>query len=298
MATQDILKKSQTIKKKKKIAKMIFLGLGFSLLLDVVNYLFFSPKLSINTITVTGNHWIDSQDILASANKVLAGRYFYLYPQKSILLYPKALLAKQIQSDWPIISQIAINTSGFDSIVISIEERPDDTVWCRNDGDKKTCWFTDPTGYIFAPAPIFSPDVFLELNGLLSAVPIGTQPLPEVKYQAITQFMGGLKEALNYTPLVGSVVSLANLEGPNSYEVILNRNQAALGSPKLQAEAASTTIAEWKLILNTTLLPTKQLNNLITILSSGQFQKDFNANNGRLDYVDLRFDQKVFYKFK
>lgn len=123
------------------------------------------------------------------------------------------------------------------------------------------CYFIDSLGYIFTEAPEFSGNVFFKYNILINTEPIGTQLLTERDFGEI-ELLLNLLEDLGMEPVELSLVE--NID----FEVLMKD--------------------ESKLIFSRDQDFVEVYDNLDSILSE---------IDGLLEYIDLRFGSKIYYRY-
>ena len=143
----------------------------------------------------------------------------------------------------------------------------------------------DATGFIFAPAPQFSAHVFLTLEGgLLAGSPLGQQPIPAANFTQLLAVRQWLQAAFASTTLADFGIYRA-LKGEAADYVLL-------------AEHLDFPERTFRIILSLN----QDLNlaglDAVSALNSPALESSLNQPGLMLDYLDLRFDPKIFYKFK
>ena len=305
--TGEVLKRSQSLQAKKRVGKIIIFLVIVILLVSGLGYLLYLPALSIRSISVQGNDIIDDDDIIRVVNEGLEGRYWYIFPKNSIFIYPDKQITANLLERFPRMFKVEVGSGEWDSLVVDVVERDSESIWCRDDilagepisavasssesisAQAETkggeCYFADPQGKIFAPAPYFSNSVFVELAGFLAGDAIGQMPLSEQSYVIITHFAKGLSKVFNKTENDQYRLLKVKIVDKNTYEAIL-------------ADTSKVSDNEWKIIFDSDESAEDLANNLITVLNSDPFKKEMQNNDEALASIDLRFNKKVYYKFK
>lgn len=294
-ASKEVLKRSQTLKKKKKVGKIFIIFVLILLFLAGVIYLLYARSLSINTIIVQGNNVLETDELSVAVKESIRGKYWYLFPRTSIFIYPRSEITSKLLNDFPRLATVEVGVNDWDSLIVDVDERSSDSVWCQNysnliDGlasptsDLENCYFADSNGFIFAVAPYFSNSVFLRLSGFLPVQPIGKVILPKDSYQTITNFSRSLVTIFSKTNYTNFRLTNIRIIDKNNYEAsIINTAQNN---------------DEWSLFFDSDENAEKLAGNLYTTLASDSFKQDYEENQGGLESIDLRYNPKVFYKFK
>src|SRR3989339_1142848 len=243
----------------------IFVLLGFAARLKDVN---------IQTVSVTGNKLIDAKELEDFTWEILGGHFFWLYPKSNIMIYPDLELKNRIQERFKRIENIEIFSNADLTLSIKIKERGAKYVWCD---EYIKCYFTDEYGYIFDEAPYFSGPVYLKFQGgvNLDKTPVG-QIVAGPDFEKLTSFTETMKT-------FGLEATMVNLSKENETEIYLI--------------SADETIAP-KIVLNRKNDLTRVIENLQTAVQSEPLKTEIADNYKSLLYIDLRFDNKVYYKFK
>jgi hypothetical protein len=314
--TKEVLKRSQSLETKKRVGKIIIISVLAVLLLSGLGYLLYLPALSVRTVSVQGNSILDSEEIIGQVDQTLAGKYWQIFPKRSIFIYPKKVIITNLLQLFPRLATAEVGLGEWDSLVIDIKERDSDSIWCKSekffsssqspdeinvassspvddsesflltpDTQNQNCYFADDDGFIFAPAPYFSNSVFIELSGLLPDQPLAQKPLSTESYSILTHFAKSLSKIFNKTGNDKYRLIKVKILDQNNYEAII-------------ADTSKVSDNEWVILFNNDSSAEELTNNLYTVLNSDPFTKEMLKNGGDLSSVDLRYGKKVFYKFK
>ncbi len=244
----------------------VFLGLGYAAQWQ---------KFNIQNIEVLGNKVVETKEIEALAREELSGEYFWLYPKTNFLIYPKKKMSEKLTGNLKILKDISVRLSGNQLLQISVSEREAKYTWCgatipANFAEAE-CYFMDQNGYIFTRAPYFSGDVYFKFFG-----PIGERSPEGVSFApAYFQNLISFRDAVAELELGLSFMSVAEVEA----ELYLSSARADKG-PKIIFKLDSNL--------------EKTLENLKLVIAS----EDIKNKLSSLQYIDLRFGNKVYYKFK
>jgi len=273
------LQESKLKRRKALIRKTsIILGLVVALLvsLGLVSRI---EKINISSIKVEGNKVADAKTLEDFASQVVSGNYLWIFPKTNLFFYPKGQIQKRLQEEFKILSDIAISIEKDRSLLISVDERAPEYTWCGNtieQFEEAKCYFMDNGGYVFSPAPYFSGDVYFRFFGALDGEVVeGSRYMPD-KFTTIASFIKSLKD-------IGLKPSALLYEG-DKLDFYLSGAQTPPNSPKI--------ILDKEFNLEQTVI------NLNSILSTEPFQSDFKKKYGTLEYIDLSFGNKVYYRFK
>jgi len=267
------------LKKQKKVALALYsIGLVLSLLLLVLALSFLS-KISgwqIKNIVVEGNFATPEEDILALVEEDISGAFFNLFSKRNALLYPTQKIRADLLFQFARIGRVDLSVKDFKTLHIEIIERKPDALWCGEIFNLSAggCYFLDEGGFVYSAAPEFSGYVFFKNFGELpnSSSPIGQRFLPEAKYQILKFFRNTLLE-YKLSPIALNKLSQGDME------IYLEKNGKIIYNSEQD-------IAEVSLDLG-------------SILNAPSFKELFYEDeDGELQYIDLRFKNKAYFKFK
>lgn len=176
-------------------------------------------------------------------------------------------LVDALKLSFPRIAEVDLRRNIFKrTLEIGIIERKSWAVWC-SDGES-ACFYIDETGTLFREAPAFSGGLVLKISDN-RGIPrqLGDQFLD-------TQFLKTLQDF---------IIELEHTRQSHVTNITITRDLAFW-----------ITLSEgWKVVLDTETDITQALGNLDIFLTSAI--KDSISN---LDYIDLRFSSKGFYKLR
>ncbi|MEK7614730.1 MAG: hypothetical protein AAB428_03635 [Patescibacteria group bacterium] len=282
--SNSVIRKSPYMARKKyqtefaKKATLFFLVLA--VFLGLALYGLYRPEVRVRNISVSGTFVIKPDDIKKMAEGELSGEYFYLLPRRSIFIYPKEELENKLAENFKRIQGINIERTGFTEILINIRERSERYLWCGRDlieerAPSDGCYFVDSGGYLFSKAPYYSGNLFLEFYGPLADgennKPVGGTVLPEENFENLIRFGEDLA-------LIHLLPQKILLKADGDYEIFLERGGRVMINSKNNLQK---NIEYLKLALATNPLKTKM-----------------ETARETLDYLDIRFGNKVFYKFR
>jgi hypothetical protein len=141
----------------------------------------------------------------------------------------------------------------------------------------------DGHGFVFSSAPAFSGQTYEEIFAPFVGSPIGKRYLLDDQLSAIRRVTKGITAITSRSPLVSSTLE-------RTY--YLGRDQLTL----LFTDTGHSN--RWLLRLTVATSTSEILNNFDSVVTADIFAKDFQKNKGRLEYFDLRFGRKIYYRFR
>ena len=124
-------------------------------------------KVKIQTVDISGNAAVSTDQILDIVSRDMSGRYFYLFSKSNSLIFPRFRIRMDILNEIKTIKDVDISWKDWGKISIIIEERKPHSVWCGEDPNiiPTECFFIDKNGYIYSQAPNFSGSLFIKYYG-------------------------------------------------------------------------------------------------------------------------------------
>ncbi len=267
------------------INKILLLVFCFALIFTLSTYLSRLPNLNIAEIQVVGNKVVDTDAIKKVAQEQIAGKYAWLFPKTNILFYPKNNIIHALRKNFTRLQDITLSVKQNKILEITIIERVPKYTWCGavtpelNSNSNQKCYFMDDSGYIFDEAPFFSGQVYFKFYGFTD-IP-NQEPLSASFAKGIFSKLIGFKDVLIAMGLKPVAIYLTNT---GDAEVFLASAPGSSSQPWIfvKANADFQSVAE----------------NLQTALTTEPLQSKLKTKYSSLMYIDLRYGNKVFYKFQ
>ena len=249
---------------------VLFLGLYLGNTLDY---------FKIKNIEVRGNTTISQEGIRQIISEQLNNRRFLVFNQESLLFFSKHQARKMIIDDY-LVEGVKINKNLFNTLIVEIKEKSYSVVWVI--GPKK--YYLDQDG--IAVKEVGVDDFVIETGQERTEIII---PLSLVEsYPIVYDLANGT------SPAVGDKIASKDLISfiTNLSEFLTNNTDFEVsGYSILGPEQISMQTTEgWQVFFRTTNSVTQQVNRLLLIL------KEEVKDRSDLEYIDLRFAEKVFYK--
>ncbi len=255
---------------KKRKRFLIVTGLGFVIL---VSFVFALSALSgcdfmkIKNVNILGVQEIKENDLKEIVWKDLDTKYLWLFSKDNIFIYPRKKIIGDVLKDFPKIRSASVDLDFPDSVNLKIDERMPYALWC-GDATSTDCYFVDEEGYIFGTADDYSNDKFFRYYKNLGADIFIRQSIFDLK---------------KFEDLDSFVVFLTGLE-ISPYKMVYKDDR------NCEIYFGEGT----KIIFDSTMDMKDIINNFQSILNMDEFSDVENLK--KLEYVDLRFGNKIFYK--
>ncbi|MBU6490880.1 hypothetical protein KGQ25_01850 [Patescibacteria group bacterium] len=260
-------------RKSKRRRAAIALGVLFLLLCGAVVYGFQQEAVRISDIQVFGA----SQSFADIARAAMRGNYLGLIPRNSTFFFPASSIRANIIAAHPDVAAVALFRSGLTGLSVKVDERIPIATWCppsfagagsiASSTATTGCYLFDADGFIYATTSAARP-----LNSFIVYEPLATS--------------GG-------DPIGSTLPNAAKL--PTTFDFA--RQLATFGSPVSAIVFGTDNEVDDYLASGTRV--TYILGNEQTAFAAlTSAQADFNLADGSVDYVDLRFDGKIYLKKK
>lgn len=281
---RDILRRS---KEREQKMRKFRLGGGFLLVaiivgsfLGLLNWNFFC----FNTVIVAGETNENKEAIQTYVLESIAGRYLGVVPKDSVFFLRKKILAEAVKHHFPRLKDVQVSLPELNTLKISVEDKEAKLVWCDGQDGKKSghCYYLNEDGEVYSEAPNFSEAVMTEIIAPLPELPIGKIVLASStveKIQVLASAGGRLLNGLpgGYAP---DLVSWQPLTAGDWAGRVADREGRV-----------------WRILFNEKSKTADLVGGLGSILKNETFLTDWSRQKGRLEYIDLRFPQKIFYRF-
>jgi hypothetical protein len=236
-----------------------------------------AERFVINDVSVQGAENLPANALTASVQSAIGDNFWKIFSKKNIFLYPEASIEDKLSSEFPRIKEVELSRPALlaQAVVVTVEERIPYAKWCLpampahagQAGSAEMCYFLDSNGFIFAPADGAQPTTsYVFRDGLLP----GREPIGQTfllgRLSTIVHFLELLKQS-GYEPRGVTVENEKDFSVPLSGMFTLRvlfdtEGEKVIHDLKLALEADSV--------------------------------RDRVAE---LEYVDMRFGNRVYYKF-
>lgn len=233
-------------------------------------------SFQIKNIIVRGNKVLTEEDIKKKVEEGLSGKYLRVFPETNIFLYPQKTVKEGLSAAFPRIASLSTDLDAERTLTVTLTEREPFALWCGREipaeEADKSCAYLDDQGFVFARAPHFSGNTYFEFYGkgvLPDGDPVGHDFLSSVSYQHILK----VREKLESFHVHPTKIFVAEDGGvffteAGGYGIRFNVDQD-MGTLE---------------------------SNMQAIFHSNSWGNI--AASGGLLYLDFRFGNKVYYKYK
>lgn len=269
-------KKPYRIRKKKSIFRNRFFWLGIFILIitgSIVYLLIFSQIFQIKELQISGNQKVQKGD-LESFVWEKVNRKIVAFPTKSIFLVNISGVKQNLLEKFPKISESDIKRKFPDILILSIQERKPLYIFCKNSGP---CFYLDEEGVIFDPVRNNISNGVEEISEIDGNFLKIQEKRPQEIYLS--------KEVIEDKLLQG----IKEIEG-KLREIGISIKELILFEEKIEVKTGR----DFEIYFN----PTENISNQIQNLSLTLEKEIPPEKRGNLEYIDLRFGNKVYYKYR
>ena len=255
-------------------SKAVFYVLFLCFLGVSVYMFFFSGCLEVKNISIVGNQELSSSDIQKSFDEYLQGKFLGIVSKNNLLFVSQKRAADFLENNFRKIRSVNVSKKFPDTVSINIDERKAVLVWCSGE----SCFLIDEEGIAYNNADFSSPEIIqnhlIRINDTsFRSVSIGEKVM-ESDYE---KYVAGIKDAFKTINLkIGdgddAYVTPSNVS--NEIDVKTEKGAQIYFSTQFSLEDSIKTL---KIVLEKE-IPEDKL-------------KD-------VEYIDLRSEGKVFYKFR
>ncbi len=278
---QSTLRSPELAKKKKKQFKIkssvaVFVFIVILAIPPIISHL---PALTIQNIEITGNAVLTQEELRDYVKEKISGNYFKLFSKSNIFIYPKSKTEKSIMQDFFRLESVNFSFKNLKSIAVHVEERKPFAVWCSSEIVDKTvvfhdeCYFIDKEGFVFSQAPDFSGNVYVRYYGLITLADTSAsrQFFPSEEFKKVSSFITQIDS-------LGFHITDAVLYEDSDVELY--------------------TVSGGKILLTTREDFSVTFENFQSLLGDKTSVSDKSNFIEKLDYVDLRFGKKLYFKLR
>lgn len=256
--------------------------------LGILSFLSHLRSINISNVIIEGNRISSVRDITKSVNSTVDGNYLFIFSKSNIFIFSKSNIEKSLLSEYPRLESVSVSRLGFNGIKVDIKEREGQYLWCgyldeeNNIGPESTCYFIDQEGYIFGTSPYFSGNAYFKFYGSetinRTLNPVGQSVTEKARFIELMRVVYGL-ERLDIIP------ESIKIQDNGEYNIVLAKTDNDQSTKSFIIFSKENDLEE-------------SLENFRVALSSADFKRQFDEERSNLLYIDLRFKDKVYYKFR
>jgi cell division septal protein FtsQ len=254
------------------LGRMFFYLLEIVFLGTIIYILFFSFYLSITSIEVVGTKKVDPEKIKVAIEEKISGKFLGIIPKNNLLFVYENNVKKYLLNKFKRIEDIKVKKIFPEKIIISVKEKQFQLIFST--GEQK--YLIDENGSAW-PRDDFELDD-AEKESLITLMDESAKPIADAKMALSGDFIKYIMDVRD------------GIKNDAGIEISRNFYSPRLISGDLTVETKDG----WKIYFNREIDLSKSIGILKSILGEN-IKKEYIPN---LEYIDLRINNKVYYKFK
>lgn len=253
---------------KKKISKkevwILLVLTGFVAIFGGAIYFLRVPYWQIKKVEVGSSGVLTPQEIKAKIDYFLEGRILFFLPRSSYLLFNSSGLASVLQKEFPQIESLSVQKKFPDYLGVAVKERELFGVFCNDE-----CVYIDKQGFAYDYAPSSSGSLLIKIKSDATKAQVGsTMVEPSLLNELFLLSFGVSKiaglRAIAYE-FFSRIPSEIKMETDNGFKIFFKRGDNFANAFRVLKTVLEQEVKEKRL---------------------------------QLEYIDLRFGNKVFYRYK
>ena len=269
------LAERRRLRRRRMIFAFCFLAL---LVLGVIMYGLWQSSVRISRIQIFGA----DESLSSYAAQAMRGSYLGIIPRDSIFFFPEGHIRADLIAAHPEVAAVSVFRNGFTGLSIKVNSRVPVARWCggkirsdlnasssRSDLVSSECYFFDAKGFIYMATN----------TAIGSSTPLNS-------------FMVYESFANENSPIGATLPNATDL--PSAFDFA--RQLSTLGSPVISISFRNDEVDDYLASGTRITYVLGDEQNAFTALMSAR--SNLNLADGSLEYVDVRFDGKVYSKKK
>lgn len=238
----------------------------------IIYILFFSPLLAIKSVNVIGVRNIDKQSVADIVNADVTGKYLNIFMKNNIILVNKNKIKLDLYDNLKRIEDVEITAKFPDKLLIGIKEWESILVFCSRD----QCFVIDKNGWAYARADFEANELGERELGVLRD---SSQKTINIE---------------NFSIDVGLAQFIADVKNKLEQELDIRVEQEIQTPMLISGDLQFKAVDGYSIYFSRGIGASKSIEMLKTALNNAI---DSNKQ-ADLEYIDLRLDNKVYYKLK
>lgn len=258
---------NKLVERKARIVKIrLIIGVIFVAILFAGSIFFLNHKsMHIENILVEGQKNVQKEKVESIIRDSLEGRYLWMYSRSNIFFYPRRVIKDNLFEEFYSIENIDLSFVNNHTVRVEISEFSPIAMWCS---EEKECYFINDQGLIFVKEPLIHTNQFIKYFGGIDGDPLGQIFISYKYFRDLQDFVKLLRR-------LEIEVSSIEVEKDEVFNVITKTGA--------------------KIIIDSEDSVLNMFDNLQTVMNRDAINK---AQFGNIEYIDLRFGNRVFYKLK
>lgn len=267
--------REKKIKRKKKIFLRIFILFIFLLVSFLVCLNL--PFMKFDSFVLTDNKVLTEDEVSSFMKENLSGRLYLVLPKNNMVFFDRNKLEQDLKDRFSRIQNLKFYRNGH-TLVIKVKEYEGSYLWCGVEFSKESdCYLLDSSGHIFDKSPYFSGSAYVRFYG-----PSGSSMENVIGQEFVNEN--------DFNQYIEMMDSLSYLGFEVSRFVVLSEKQIDIHVDTGTNEAHIYMYHDEKFA--------KRINDLALSLTKEPLLAEANNKFVNLEYLDIRFDDKIYYKLR
>ena len=247
--------------------------------------------VNISFVEIQGNELVADAELIQIANDKMADNLFYFFPKSNVLLIPSDDIRREIGEKFPSFHNIRVYINGVNTLRIAVSERAPAYLVCVEKNSEEhdlvlpdnffhdvlneNCFFMDEGGFVFQSAPNFSDTVYRKF--ITQSVSLSEQIAGSKReFLHLNETISALESngALIKRVILGELFTILHLSGIRNYKNTMDSR-----------------------IFFDHSVDTEEISNLFNLLLGQDKFRDELAGEKPLEYIDLRINDRLIYRF-
>lgn len=270
--SRDILRSSRRLRRRRLFFHVLRAAGFFGAALIFLGFFLFLPFFQVREISFFGLRHLSQEKLSAEVRQTLSGRRWFFVPNRNIFVLSKTATAQKLYETYPRISVVVVKKIFPHNIEVSIVERAKNAIWCAGGEEAPSasaCFFIDEDGALFQEAPFLRGNALLRFfdERAFGRVGVGVAALTAEQRKTLQRFS---EEFFNTLGLKITHVTIT--DGP-VFKLFTDEG--------------------WSILINMQVDMQRAIDNLRLA-----FNRTLQDRRKELEYIDLRFEDKLYYKYK
>ncbi|KKU16667.1 MAG: hypothetical protein UX24_C0004G0003 [Candidatus Giovannonibacteria bacterium GW2011_GWB1_45_9b] len=272
---QDLLKTFHKRRQKGVFIKILLWVGILGIVSAMATLLFYVPPLRVSKVNIFGLDKNDEKQLRAEILEIIAGKKWLIVPRDHVFFLSQKDIEEFLAGKYRF-SDFAVERKFPSAIDVSITERKTWAIWCPSDleaklprGSLASCLLLDKEGLAFEKSVISSGSAVLKILDAREEDFLRKNILPPEHFGKISQMIENIPKIIE-----SDIVKVYIKKGGETYYLYPKKGFYLIIDAQTDIE--------------------KAIENFSLALRSGEIKK----KSDTLEYIDLRFQDKVFYKFK
>lgn len=223
------------------------------------------PQWQIKEISLSGLEALGEEEMISVIKESFSGNFAFLIPRSSFFMVNTQKLAIALEEKFPRIRRVVVTKSFPDLLRVSVKERRPFGIFCA----VSRCAYVDDSGFAYEEAPNSLGSLIIKITSDAQDLKIPAQAFDNLLFDRMKLVSEGLKNKFDFDTIGYQLFS------------------------KIPREIRITTSYGFQIYIN----QDDDFESVFKVLKT-VLDEEIKEKRARLEYIDLRFGNKVFYKYK